>query len=260
MIIHPKKHLLLPLLALTMTLAMVAPGQAQERRDRGSGGTAVSLQVNLGTRPHWMGVQGTRVQVMRERDRTGYDMFRYGRYYYVYNDNRWYRSRRSNGRFTWIDDRYVPSEFRRVPRGHWRNYPSAWDTRPNQGSGGTSMSLQVSFGSRPRWVGIQGTRVEEIPLAQRPGYDVFRYGGSYYAYNDNRWYSSNRESGNFTAIDDRSVPSDLSRVPRDHWRNYPSTWQGQNQNGTPPGLAKKDGSPPGQEKKDSNRGSRGNGR
>jgi hypothetical protein len=59
-------------------------------------------------------------------------------------------------------------------------------------------------------------------------YDVFRYGGSYYAYDNNRWYSSDRESGEFVAMDVRSVPSELSRVPREHWRNYPTTWQDQN--------------------------------
>jgi hypothetical protein len=243
--IRPKKHLLLLLLAVALTLAMAASVQAQ-----------VSLRVNIGTAPHWEGVQGTGIQVIREGEGPGYDMFRYGRYYYVYNNNRWYRSRRWNGRFTFIGDRYVPSEFRRVPRNHWHSYPSAWEVRNDRGPGGASAYLQVNFGSTPRWTGIQGTRVEEIPMAQRPGYDVFRYGGSYYAYNNNRWYSSNRQTGNFAAIDDRSVPSDLRSVPRDHWRSYPTAWQNQPQ----PQNQNQGRTPPGQDKKNRDNRSNGNGR
>jgi len=77
-------------------------------------------------------------------------------------------------------------------------------------------------------MGVSGTRVEMVPMSERPDYDVFRYGGSYYVYNSNRWYSSPRESGQFTMSDDRSVPTELSRVPRDQWRNYPSTWDNRN--------------------------------
>jgi hypothetical protein len=249
MTIHPKKHLLVPLLALSMTLAVAAWVSAQDRHDQG--GTSVTLQINFGTAPHWEAVRGTRVRVIRQGDRTDYDMFRYGRYYYAYNhdNDQWYRGRNWRGRFMLIDERSLPAELRRVPRQHWRNYPSSWEDRRGGTPGASYATLQVTFGTRPHWVGVQGTRVEVIPANERPAYDVFRYGGSYYAYNDNRWYSSSRESGNFTLIEDRSVPSELTRVPREHWRNYPSAWQNQGQKGTPPGLENKGGNPPGQEKK-----------
>ena len=223
MTIRPKKLLLYPLLAVSMTLAMAATAHAQ----------SASLQVNFGTTPHWTVVRGTRVEEIPASERPGYDMFRYGGTYYAYNNNRWYTSRRGDGEFVWIDDRSVPSELSMVPRDHWRNYPSGWD-RNNQGYSGTSGSLQVHFGTTPRWTAIRGTRVEEISGPERPGYDMFRYGGDYYAYNDNQWYTSRRWDGEFTSIDDRSVPSELSVVPRDHWRNYPSGWDRNDQgsNGT----------------------------
>jgi hypothetical protein len=243
-----KTQLLLALLALSMTLAMAASVNAQDRQRQGAGGTSVSLQINFGTTPHWVGVPGTRAQAIRQGDRTDYDIFHYGRYYYAYNshNDRWYRSRRWRGQFILIDDRLVPTELRRIPRNHWRYYPTAWEDRRDRGSDGSSVTLHVTFGTTPHWAGVRGTRVEEIPLAERPGYDVFRYGGTYYAYNNNRWYMSPRETGDFTVIDDRSVPSELSRVPREHWRNYPQGWQ-------PPGLEKKGGNPPGQEKKNRGR-------
>ena len=213
-----KKHLLLPLLALSMALAPVAPAHAD--------GPAVSLQISFGNSPHWDNIHGTSVREIRQGERGDYDMFRYGRNYYTYNstNDRWYISRHYKGRFRLIDERSVPSQFHRIPRDHWTNYPSSWEDRGAQGSGGTSASFQVTFGTTPRWAGINGTRVEEVYGDDRPSYDVFRYGGSYYAYDNDRWYSSRNESGRFTMIDTRAVPDELSRVPRDHWRNYPPAW------------------------------------
>lgn len=248
MILRSKIHRLIPMLALSMTLAMAASARA---------GTGVSLQIQFESAPHWVAVPGTSVREIRQGDRTDYDMFQYGRSYYAYNngDGRWYSSRRSRGRFFLIDDRSVPRELRRVPRNSWRNYPAAWD---DPRSGGTPATMMVTFGSTPHWTGIRGTRVE---TAQRPDYDVFRYGNSYYAYNNNRWYTSSRGDGQFTSMDDRAVPSELSKVPRDQWHQYPTSWRNQDQNqgrtGGPPGQENRNGTPPGQDKR--NRNHRGNG-
>jgi hypothetical protein len=223
MILRPKKHLLIPVLALSMTLGMAVAGSAQAAN--------ASLQITFGSTPHWVGVRGTQVREIRREDRSDYDMFQYGRRYYAYNnaDGRWYMSRRARGQFFMIDDRSVPRELRRVPRDHWRNYPTAWEDRGDPRSGGSSTTFQVNFGNTPHWTGVYGTRVEMIPVAERPNYDVFRYGGTYYAYDSNRWYSSPRDRGEFTVIDDRSVPTELTRVPREQWHNYPAAWGQQNQ-------------------------------
>jgi hypothetical protein len=214
MIDRPKTHLLFPLLALGLTLAIATSAYAQYQ---GSSSTSATLRVSFGTAPHWAVISGTRVEGIPQAERPDYDMFRYDGNYYAYNNNRWYTSRADRGEFTAIDDRSVPSELSRVPRDHWRNYPSGW-------AGGSSATLRVSFGTTPRWASISGTRVQEIRRADRPDYDMFRYDGNYYAYNNDRWYTSRADRGEFTAIDDRSVPGELSRVPRGHWRNYPSGW------------------------------------
>ena len=223
-----RTRLLLPLLALGLTFALVASAHAQDRQHQG--GTSATLRVSFGTAPHWVDVPGTRVRTIRQGERPDYDMFQYGGNYYAYNNNRWYMSSHQSGDFAAIDDRSVPSDFSGIPREHWRNYPSAWQERQHQGPGGTSATLQISLGSRARWMGVPGTRVRMIHEGQRPDYDMFQYGGNYYAYSNNRWYSSRRSSGQFSAIDDRSVPRELSRVPREHWRNYPSDWSDQNRN------------------------------
>jgi hypothetical protein len=245
--IRPKMHLVVPMAALIALVALAAPAPAR---------AATSLQISFGSSPHWVGVNGTRVREIRPGDRSDYDMFQFGGAYYAYNNNdgRWYMSRRARGRYRMISDRDVPSDFRRVPRNHWRNYPSSWeDRRDDMRTGDTGATFRVTFGSTPRWGTINGTRVQAVSFADRPAYDVFRYGNNYYAYSSNRWYTSSRESGDFTMIQDRDVPTELSRVPRDQWRNYPTQWQNQGQDQGPNGV------PPGQYRKDRNHRSHGNG-
>jgi hypothetical protein len=143
MTIHRKAHLVL-LLTLSVALGTVPSVPTA------SGATDVSIQINFGTAPHWVGVQGTQVQVIRRADRTDYDMFHYGRFYYVYNHNdyRWYRSRAWRGRFVWIDERSLPDELRRVPRQNWRNYPATWHDE-GKGPKGTPPGLEKKGGNPP---------------------------------------------------------------------------------------------------------------
>jgi hypothetical protein len=88
-------------------------------------------------------------------------------------------------------------------------------TLPAPASAAATASLQINFGNTPHWSGISGTRVREIRRSDRhPDYDMFRYGNRYYAYNNNQWYSSRRSQGSFAPMEERSVPRELSRVPR----------------------------------------------
>lgn len=262
--VRTKSRLVAPLLAMSLVLVLAAPASAQTRRYQKSS-PGISLQINFGSTPHWSRVPGTQVREIRQGDRTEYDVFQYGRRYYAYNhrSDSWYVSRRSRGNFRLIDDEAVPAELRRIPRNHWRNYPASWEgredrynrgwdgsrddrynrgwdgsSRDDRGSGSSSATLRVTFGSSPRWTGISGTRVAMVPMEDRRDYDVFRFDNAYYAYDSNRWYRSSRESGDFVAIDDQAVPSELSRVPRDQWHSYPAAWRN-NPNGMPPGQEKK---------------------
>lgn len=219
MIKHRNLHLLLPLLSLSMALAMAGAVHAQDHNT-----TSAGLQIRFASPRHWLGITGTRVEEMPASERPDYDMYRYGGNYYAYNNRHWYMSSRESGDYLPIDDGAVPSDFASVPRDHWRNYPSAWQQRSDRPEG-SSATLQVQFKSSPRWLGIGGTHVEEINAAERPDNDVFRYGGSYYAYDHNQWYRSNQESGDYSAIGETSVPTEFTSIPREHWRNYPSAWR-----------------------------------
>jgi len=81
MVHRSRIQILLPLLAMSLTLGMIGSAQAQD--------ASANFQVTFGSRPHWTSVQGTRVQEIRQADRPDYDMFRYGGNYYAYNNNRW---------------------------------------------------------------------------------------------------------------------------------------------------------------------------
>ena len=52
-----------------------------------------------------------------------YDMFRYGVYWYVYNDDYWYRARNYRRPFAVVETRYVPRAIYAVPARHWRHHP-----------------------------------------------------------------------------------------------------------------------------------------
>jgi len=90
-----------------------------------------------------------------------------------------------------------------------------------------TIRARIFFNTRvhPRWESVPGTRVSIIREDERPDFDTFRYGNTYYVYDGGNWYRASRLNDRFTVIDARDVPEDLSRVPRDRWHNYPSTWE-----------------------------------
>ena len=52
-----------------------------------------------------------------------YDFFRYGVYWFIWNDGYWYRSATYRGPFRVIDARYVPTAIWNVPGKHWKHHP-----------------------------------------------------------------------------------------------------------------------------------------
>ncbi|HET9328252.1 MAG TPA: hypothetical protein VFQ05_15905 [Candidatus Eisenbacteria bacterium] len=89
---------------------------------------------------------------------------------------------------------------------------------------------RVVLGTRPDLVAIPGTLVYAV---DNTDYDVFRYNGRYYLYNDGYWYRSSRTSGPYMVVDVRSVPQPILRVPSKSWKSHP--------HGGPPGQMKKKG-------------------
>jgi hypothetical protein len=100
--------------------------------------TDVSIGLQIGDRyrgpdiyfrsePRVVVVPGTRVYYVQDYN---YDMYRYGRYWYMNYDGAWYRSRGYRGPWIFVGYRSVPREISYVPqryRRHWREFRD--DTR-----------------------------------------------------------------------------------------------------------------------------------
>lgn len=102
----------------------------------------------------------------------------------------------------------------------------------------------------PEMVRVPGTRVY---YSETDTYDVYRYGSSYYVYDNGYWYRSSRLNRPFVFVQRQSVPRSVIYVPqkyRRHWTvvERSSRWTPPGHGGTPPGQAKKhkrNGSPGG---------------
>lgn len=191
---------------------------------------SATLRLNFGGAGHWLGIPGTQVEELPPAERPDHDVFRYGGAYYTHENDRWYMSGRADGNFTAIDDRDVPRDFSNIPRDHWRNYPGNWQDRHDRGMRGAPETMQVNVGYSARWSMIRGTRVQQLRGRSRPDYDLFRYGGDYYAFDNDRWFTSHSGRGEYVAIGYDRVPDQMRRIPRDAWRNYPARWLDENGN------------------------------
>jgi hypothetical protein len=100
-------------------------------------GTSVSLSLRIGDpypggelrfehRPDVVMVPNTRVYYVRNAD---YDLFRYGKYWYLCDDGVWFRSRSVRGRFVHVAFTTVPRSVVYVPEKHWKH----WRGHPGQG-------------------------------------------------------------------------------------------------------------------------------
>jgi hypothetical protein len=88
-------------------------------------GTSLSFT----TRPRMTVVPRTRVYYMQGADQ---DVYRYGRYYYGYDQGRWYRSSTYSGPWVYVRGRTVPRQIYSVPpdyRRHWEGDYNYWRTR-----------------------------------------------------------------------------------------------------------------------------------
>ena len=111
---------------LFLALGLLVPFVAQAA-------TSVGVNISIGNappppvvvvreEPHVVLVPNSSVYVCNDR-RVGYDSFRYGVFWYVYNDGYWYRARRWGGPYRAIEVRSVPRAVMVVPARHWRHHP-----------------------------------------------------------------------------------------------------------------------------------------
>ena len=114
--------------AWCVILAVAAAGPAHA-----GAGTSLRVQLNIGNAPPppaviyreappVVVVPRSAVYVVDDDD-CEYDLFRYGVYWFIWNDGYWYRSRSYRGPFRVIEAGYVPTAIWRVPNRHWKRHP-----------------------------------------------------------------------------------------------------------------------------------------
>ncbi len=87
------------------------------------------------------------------------------------------------------------------------------------GIGNAPPPPRVAYTSPPRMERDARSQVQF--LADDPGYDMFRYGSSYYICAQGYWYNSRNYRGPFYAIDVRRVPRQVFSVPPERWHHHP---------------------------------------
>jgi hypothetical protein len=229
---------------LTLTALMTAPSWAQDpnyNTDRTS--APLPPTVSFPTAPEWERVPGTDISIIRQDQRPTYDMFSFANDYWVFNKGYWYRASQINGPYVSVESSALPVEFRTVPRATWISYPAGWETRSTvsgstaMGGSGTSGSMSVNatewtppvaFSTAPHWTVIPGTSVYQVRAAERPSYDLFRFGTNYYAYQNGNWYKASRTNGPYSTLTMDQVPTQFRTVREKYWASYPTGWTYQN--------------------------------
>ncbi len=96
--------------------------------------TSVHVGINIGApppavvyhhEPRWVMVPNERVYVVDD-DALGYDYFRYGGWYWIYDNDNWYRARRYRGPFVAVRADWVPApiwHLRASNHYRWRHRP-----------------------------------------------------------------------------------------------------------------------------------------
>jgi len=78
----------------------------------------------------------------------------------------------------------------------------------------------IALDAEPSMVVVPGTDVYEVD--SDPGYDMFRYGPTWYVSYQGYWYSAPSYRGPFTLIRARSVPRRIYDVPVERWHHHPA--------------------------------------
>jgi hypothetical protein len=96
------------------------------------------------------------------------------------------------------------------------------------------VSLDISIGSRPPLVVVPGSPVYYAP---RLNYNYFAYGGRFYVYQSDTWFTATAYNGPWVAIGLQRVPRPVLAVPVQYYKVPPGHWK--KKQGPPPWASAK---------------------
>ena len=88
------------------------------------------------------------------------------------------------------------------------------------GTANASHPPAFRFSRAPRILVVPDTRVCRL-ASETHDADVFRFGGTWYAYSSGSWYRANDLPGTFHAVDVHEVPRAVLFVPPRWWKHHP---------------------------------------
>ena len=106
--------------ALAMMLAVPAFAETSFHVQLNLGNAPPPPFVHLSYRPHTVWMPEYQVAVVSD-PRFDDDCFEVGGFWYVYDNDYWYRSRSWRGPFVVVEDRYVPTTLARIPAHRWHH-------------------------------------------------------------------------------------------------------------------------------------------
>jgi hypothetical protein len=113
------------MLGMLLAATLATPAAAGTTVRIGVGINAPAPVVVYRREPRWVLNPEERVYVVDDPG-LGYDYFRYGGWYWIYDNDRWYRASRYNGPFVGVRADIVPEPIWRMGgRYRWRHQPAA---------------------------------------------------------------------------------------------------------------------------------------
>jgi len=227
-------------LGIAFSFQAVAPAHADRITTTINVGDAYHGSVTFRSAPDLMLIPNTDVYTIRTS--TDYDLYRYDGWYYLVDNDAWYRARSWRGPFTYIRRTTVPQPVIAVPttyRRTWtidtgsdrmddrytdrasdndrytdryRNEPRVV-VRPGQRYRG----VHLTFRTAPQLVRIPRSRVFYVRNYDR---DLYRYGTRWYYVENGVWYASDSWRGPFFSLRFGDVPLYVRQVPT----RYRRTW------------------------------------
>ena len=145
------------------------------------------------------------------RDRSDYDMYRYGSTWYVADQGNWYRSDSWHGPFLAVSFTSVPHDIAVVPADYRHSWMvSSAYTRGNDEKAPHHYANR-EFHHKPHMGRIPDTDVYYDREAT--DYDLYRYHHHYYLVDDGFWFRANSWMGPFAQVKMHHVPGEVLSIP-----------------------------------------------
>jgi len=169
------------------------------------------------------------------RNTYDFDLYRFRSTWFLVEDGVWYKSDSWRGPFFTTRADRLPREILSVSapyRTHW--YATGYRYRDNDNdndrddnyrssnsnyNNGRFWSSGMTFDVQPELRVIPSTNV--YYLRDNNGYEMYRYGNTWYVMDSGRWYSANTWRGPFVSVTVGSIPRDIMNLPysyRYYWR------------------------------------------